>query len=228
MLTVEVADICVVADKVRSIAFRCHISAASPVFVAYAEVIYNPRLFSAVCFSHFRHWRNAVKRHIFDPFAHFLHRTGAEVAVYISIAPKLTAKLKILVCAERIIFNNSAPVGVDHFFAHFFRADTVFPMVFVGKASARPAKNGNTHLFKRVNNVTAHTVYIRNVGILTYKKTFINTSAEMLAEMAVDILVDFTDFLMRIDKIMFHIFPYLSERNVYTVSVVKSLYQIFN
>ena len=41
---------------------------------------------------------------------------------------------------EPVIFYNSTPMCVDHFFTFTLIADTIFPVVFICEASTRPAK----------------------------------------------------------------------------------------
>jgi hypothetical protein len=72
-------------------------------------------------------------------------------------------------------------------------------VIFIGKASARPTENRNTHIAKRVYYVASHTLYVGNGRILTDKKTFVDASSEMLAEMTVDILVYVAYFLIGIN-----------------------------
>ena len=77
-------------------------------------------------------------------------------------------------------------------------------MVFIGKAAARPAQNGDSHFFKRIDNIAAHTVDIGNIGIFADIKSLINASAQMLGKVTVNVLVDAGYFLIGINKIFFH------------------------
>ena len=43
--------------------------------------------------------------------------------------------------AEMVVLDHAAPVGIDHPLARFPRADAVLPMIFIGKAAARPAQD---------------------------------------------------------------------------------------
>ena len=106
--------------------------------------------------------------------------------------------------AEGIVLDDTAPMGVYHLFSLGFLADTVLPMIFVRKAAARPTQNGYSHLFQGVYNIAAHTVYIRNIRVFADIHSVIDTSAEVLAEMTVNILADFADFLIWVDKVLFH------------------------
>jgi len=191
ILRVVIADIGGIAPVGVGVEFGAHIAAAAPILVANAEVFEPPRLFTAVFAAKLAHRGAAAEGHVFDPLAHLLHRAAAEVARYVSVTAYLTAQLKEFVGAEAVVLHNSAPVGVYHFFALGGVADAVAPVIFIRKAAARPAKHGKPHLPKGVHNVAAHTVDIRHGRILADKKPLVNASAEMLREVAVDILIDF-------------------------------------
>ena len=79
-------------------------------------------------------------------------------------------------------------------------------MILVGKAAAGPSENGQPHLFESIDHINPHTVDIGYIGILAYKKAFVNASAEMLGKIAVDILADGRFLLVGIDEILFHSF----------------------
>ena len=130
-----------------SIEIRIHVAAAAPVFISHAEIIYRPRLFVSVFGSQVCHRGYALKAHVFYPFGHFLYSSASHVAVDVCFTAQLTAQLKEFVCSEAVVFYDTAPVGVDDFLSSFFRSDTVFPVVFVSEASARPAKYRYFDLF---------------------------------------------------------------------------------
>ncbi len=88
--------------------------------------------------------------------------------------------------SETVVFDSASPVVVHHFGAVFFRADTVHPVVFIGKAASRPAKDGYTELLQCIEYVGAITVDVGNIGVLTYPKSAIDTSSQMLCKLAVD------------------------------------------
>ena len=194
-----ISAICIKLFKKATVIFGVHISAAAPRLVTDAEIFQHPRIFAAVFPAKLCHRRCSAESHIFDPFAHFLHSTRAYITVYICITTELLAKFKILMCSERIVFNNTAPIGIYHLFSVFFRTDAVFPMVFVGKTAAGPTQNGNPHFFKCIYGVATHTVFVWYFRIFADIKSLVNTSAEMFAEMAVNILIDCCYFLIWID-----------------------------
>ncbi len=204
IILVIISYICIITLEKAAVIFGVHFTAATPAFVTYAEIFNFPRLLSAVFLSEWRHRRITVKGHIFNPFIHLFNSTWANIAVNISITAKLWAEFKKLMSAERVVLYNTAPVRIYHSFSSWLFADTVFPMIFISKASARPAKNGNTHFFKCVYNIASHTVDIGEFWILANIKTLINTSSKMLRKMAVNIFAYFAYFLIRINQIFFH------------------------
>ena len=87
-----IADVGLEAAVEVGIIGRAHIAAAAPVFVADTEVFHLPRLGMTVFGAQVRHGRNAIKRHVLHPLAHFLHGAGAHVAVDVRLAADLTAE----------------------------------------------------------------------------------------------------------------------------------------
>ena len=174
-----------------SVEFRIHISAAAPVLIADAEEIDGPRFFVAIFRTKVCHRRYTVKCHIFNPLRHLLYGTASHISVDIGLTSDLTAELKKFVGTETVVLDNAAPVGVDHFFAAFFRSDTVFPVIFICKTSARPAQYRNFDIFQCFNNIGTHSIHVRNIGIFSYIESFINTSSQMLRKLSLDFLIDF-------------------------------------
>ncbi len=80
----------ITAEKVGVI-FRTHTAAAAPVFVAHAEILELPRLFTAVFASFIGKGRPAVKRHIFDPVTHLLHCAAAYIAADVRLCSQKAA-----------------------------------------------------------------------------------------------------------------------------------------
>ncbi len=97
-------------------------------------------------------------------------------------------------CAEGIVFHGSSPVAVDHARTILFRTDAVHPVIFIGEAAARPAKNRNVQLLQGIYNIRTHTVYVGNRGVLPYKNTLINAASQMLGKVTINFLVDFAFF----------------------------------
>ena len=116
-----------------------HIAATAPGLVADCKIIDIPGFFAAVFLSEFRHGGYTVESHVFNPFAHFSYGTASHVTVDICLATELTTEFHELVRTEAVVFNNSAPVGIDHLFSACLIADSVHPVVFVGKTSAGPS-----------------------------------------------------------------------------------------
>ncbi|MNI05969.1 hypothetical protein D3C73_589370 [compost metagenome] len=186
----------VTAVQVRII-FRTHVASAAPVLVPDAKIFQRPRLLVPIPGPQSGHWRLTVKGHIFHPFGHLLHGTAAYIAADVRLAFQQLAEPEELMCAEMVVLDNPAPVGVDHPLAGFWKADTVLPVILIGEAAARPAQHGNIELAQRSNHIIADTVCIRNRRILAHPNAFIDTSAEMLGEMPVNIFINFTLWRIR-------------------------------
>ena len=97
--------------------------------------------------------------------------------------------------SEAVVLGNSAPVYVYYLFSRLLRAYAVFPVVCVGKASARPAHDGNLYGFKRLNNVVSDTSCVGDRAVLSDVNAAVYASAEVLCKMSVNLLVDFADFI---------------------------------
>ena len=194
------------------IELRSHVAAASPVFIAHAEEINLPCFRMPVFRAQVRHGGDAFKCHVLNPFRHLLHGSAAQVAVDISLASQLPAQFHVLMRAEAVVLHNAAPVGIDHLLAAFFRTDAVFPVILIREASARPAQNRNPDLFQGFNNVAAHAVHIRYIGVLSHIDALIDAASEMFRKMTVDLLIDFALFNSSIDIIIRHFYlPYNAE-----------------
>ena len=167
-----------------------HAAAASPVFIAHAEIINLPRFFMPVFLAQIRHRGNAVKGHVLHPLAHLLHRAAAHISVYIGFTAKLFAELKKFVRTETVVLHHTAPVGVDHLLARLLRTDAVLPVVLVRKTAARPAQHRDLHFLQRAHHILTHPVHVRNIGIFAHIQPFVDTSAQMLRKMSVDLRVD--------------------------------------
>ncbi|MNJ41652.1 hypothetical protein D3C77_365810 [compost metagenome] len=135
----------VTAIEIR-IVFRAHVSAAAPVLVADAEVGYLPRLLLSVGLTQLGHRRHTAKSQILHPFGHLLDSTATHISIDIRLTSEHITQHHELMRAEMVILNHTAPVRVDHSFAFFPRADSILPMIFIGKTAARPAEHGNVNL----------------------------------------------------------------------------------
>ncbi len=58
-------------------------------------------------------------------------------------------------CAKGVVLNGASPVVVLHFGSLLGRADTVHPVIFVGKAATGPAQHGYLQGFERLKNIIA-------------------------------------------------------------------------
>ncbi len=76
---------------------------------------------------------------ILNPPLHLLHCATTDVAANIGFAPKLFTKIEKFVGAKRIVLRNATPVSIDHARALRAWANSVLPVVFIGKTAARPA-----------------------------------------------------------------------------------------
>src|SRR3546814_14345756 len=75
-----------------------------------------------------------------------LFRSTADIRRNISARAQPFGESHEFMRAEAVVLVHAAPVGVDLDRAVFLRADAVAPVIFVGKASARPADRKSTRL----------------------------------------------------------------------------------
>jgi hypothetical protein len=91
-------------------------------------------------------------------------------------------------------------MGVDHFLAGFPRANAVPPMVLIGEAAARPAKQGDFNRAQSLDDVIAHTACVGDIRILPDPDAAVDAAPQMLGKMPVYIAVDLSYLLLRIDR----------------------------
>ena len=128
------------------VVLRSHVSAAPPGLVANSVYRDLPRQFAAVGLALLYQRGVPIAGHVFKPLGCFLRRTGADVRVHISLGADHLDKIEKLICAEGVVFRHSAPIGVDANRSLVHRADAVAPVIFVGKAAARPANHRDLQL----------------------------------------------------------------------------------
>ena len=67
--------------------------------------------------------------------------------------------------------------------------DPVLPVVLVGEAAARPAQHGDVELLERGDDVVADPARVRDRGARAHPDALVDAPAEVLGEVAVDVLV---------------------------------------
>ena len=77
------------------------------------------------------------------------------------------------------------------------RANSITPVVAVGKATAGPANHRRSQLFQAIDKFFADAIVVRHLGVFSHPDAVINAAAQMLGEMAVDIRRDDSDGLIR-------------------------------
>ena len=204
LILVVVAHIGLITAILIAVVFRRHVATAAPVFVSDTEKVYRPRFLAAVCRPQIRHRGNAVKRHIFHPLGHLLHRSASEIAVDVGLASDLAAKLHELMCSKAVVLHNTTPVCVDHLLSAFLWTDSVLPVILIRKTSARPAQYRNLQLLKSLHNIHAHSVHIRDVRMFPNIDSLIDTPSQMLGKMSVDLRCDRSQLVLLIDDQFCH------------------------
>ena len=167
-----------------------HVAAATPALVADGEIADLPRLVAAMGAAEVGQGRVGVARHVFDPLHRLLHGAAADVEANVRLDAEQLAEIEKLVRAEVIVFHDAAPVGVDHRRAFFAGSDAVAPVVLIGEAAARPAELRHLERFQGGHHVVAITPGVRDGRALPHPDAFVDAAAEVLGEMAVDVLVD--------------------------------------
>src|ERR1039457_5474746 len=88
--------------------------------------------------------------------------------------------------SEAAILDVVSPMNVHAFWALGSRTDAVAPVIVVSKAATRPAHNRNSQLFEIFHLLFSISVDVWNMRILAHPQSAINTSAQMLDEMAME------------------------------------------
>ena len=73
-------------------------------------------------------------------------------------------------------------------------------MVFIGKASARPAQHRNFEFLQRFHHIGAHTVHVRDIGLFPNVNPLINAATQMLGKMSVNLRFNVPLHIVIIDK----------------------------
>ena len=182
------------------IVFRTHATSASPAFISHSEVFYFPRFFTSVFQTQFCHRASLFRSHIFYPLGHFFHAAATYVSADIRFTAQHFAQVQEFVCSEAVIFYGSSPVVVDHTRTFFTRTNTVHPMVFIGKASSRPAEYRHFQVFQCFEHIFTITFNIRYGRIFSYPKTSIDTCTEVFGKLTINFLIDDLFSLLRMNS----------------------------
>src|ERR1017187_2070870 len=103
-------------------------------------------------------------------------------------------------CAEMVILHHAAPVRVDHLRPFLAWADAVFPMIFISETTTRPAQDGKVQLFQCRDHIIADPASIWDGRIFTNPNSLVDTSPEMLGELAVDVAIDRALWLIGVNR----------------------------
>ena len=106
--------------------------------------------------------------------------------------------------AEAVVLQAAAPIAVGDGLARLLGADAVLPVVGIGKAAAGPAHDGNADLLQRVHHILAHTVDVGDGRVLAHPNAVVHQAAQMLAEVAVNVLVDVGFLVQIVNQILRH------------------------
>ena len=148
---------------------------------------------------------------IFNPVGKFFYSAAAYVAAQVGLYPEHFAQVEELMRAKAVVFDCASPVVVYHARTIFFWAYAVFPVIFIGKATAGPAENGNMQGAECLEHVVAITVSVGYGGILAHPYAAIDAGAEVFGKLAVDFLIDCRRILARV-QVYRHTF-FGSDRN---------------
>ena len=198
-MTIIIAAISRVSAIEVSVILRAHGTSATPTLITYAKEFNIPGLLTSVLATQFSHWSLAVRGHILNPFSKFFYSTTAHIATDVWFTTEHLAEIKELMSTKRVVFYGSAPVIILHLRALFLRSNTVHPVIFVSKASARPTKNRNLKRLQRIENVLTITLDIRDVRIFPYPKTTINAGTKMLSKLSINLFMNFLRTLVNVN-----------------------------
>ena len=202
-----------------------HIAAASPVFVTDTEVIHLPCFLSAVFSTQVCHRRYPVESHVLYPLGHLLYGTASHIAIDVGLTTDLFTQFEELMGTEAVVLGHTTPMSVDHFLAVLLRSDTVFPVVFVREAPTGPAQYRKLHLLQGCHHIITHAFGIGDLGILSYIQSLINTSSQMLREIAVKFRIDMSLFVLFVNINLCHIDPFCG-RHPFPTTVAASRHSV--
>ena len=160
-VSVIVTTISLVAAIQVGIIFRTHVTAASPTFIAHTDVFHTPRLLATVLLAQLGH-RAVLGRHVFHPLRRLLHRAAPHIHGHIRLALQQLAQVQEFMCTETVVLHGATPVVVHHTRTILFGADTVHPMIFIGKTTSRPTQHGYLQVLQGLKHIVPVTARIGN------------------------------------------------------------------
>ena len=172
------------------IIFRTHTASASPAFITYPKEFHFPWFFTTVLLTQFRHRATLFGSHVFHPFRHFFHTPTSYITTDIRLTTYQLTQVQKFMCSETIIFYCTSPVIIDHPGTILFRADTIHPMIFIGKTPPRPTKHRHFQVLQSLKHIITIALGIGNFRIFTYPQTSIDTSSQMLCKLSINMFTD--------------------------------------
>ena len=127
---------------------------------------------------------------ILQPLGHLSRRTGAQVAIDISVCANEFHKIHELVSAELVGFGNASPVGVYGNWSLVARPDSISPVILVCEASSWPAHHGNFERSQCGDDVLPKSSLVRNCRMVAHPNAVIDAMPQMLGELTVDVTID--------------------------------------
>ena len=104
-------------------------------------------------------------------------------------------------CTKTVVFGNSSPPNVYHFWSFLFGTNTILPVIGVCKASSRPAQVWNIQFFEGGNNIVANAFGVRDISVFfTNIKAIINATSQVLREMAIYVPADLSFLSVGADR----------------------------
>ncbi len=138
--------------------------------------------------------------YVLNPLGKLLDRAAAHVAAQIRLGTDKFAKVEEFMSSEAVVLHSSTPVVVDHAGTVLLRADTVDPVVFVGKASAGPAKHGHLDVTHSLKHIVTIAVGVGNGRIFAYPYTTVDTCSKVFGKLAVYLLINHRSRFLRIQR----------------------------
>src|SRR3569833_943525 len=93
--------------------------------------------------------------------------------------------------AEAVVIHHPAPMDIDAHRTLGARPDVIAPVIEVGEAAARPADHRHMDLAQGLHHILAIAMDVGDLAVLSHPDAFIETPAQMLGELAIDMAVDF-------------------------------------
>ena len=128
---------------------------------------------------------------ILHPLRGFLYGTRIHIYRQIRLGTEELAHVQEFMGAEAIVFAVVAPPQVFNRLSFAFGAYALLPVVGICKTPSRPAQVGDVQVAKRLDDIVANPIGIRDFCmVFPHVEPIVDTAPEVLCKMPVNMLAD--------------------------------------